>query len=151
MRYLLAGAILLLAVQPGAATDKILIVCGDSQGYSYNAQDGLAPSGWQKDSIAGQLSVILRDNGQYDLLAAGGPGGFNNFFYSNDGCQITKLQTFRSNQLTLLAQCRRYAETFLFTWNSDGSGSLLNVGAGSMAVLSGTRANAFQSSCQLKN
>jgi hypothetical protein len=139
-------AILLLVTPTIAAADKILIVCGDSAAYSYFAEGGIAPSGWHKDVISpGQLSVIQRDSGQYDLLAAGVPG--NNFYYSSGGCQINKLPSIRPNQLMFFAQCPQHAETFLFTWGANGTGCLLDVDIGVTAL--STKATAFQSDCRL--
>jgi hypothetical protein len=148
--------LLFLMCSATARADEILVVCGNADGYSYVAEgregDVLGNSnpapGWHEDSMVGQLSLVRRTNGQYDLQSKGGPPNSppNNFYYSEDGCEISELSGIRGeNQLRLLAQCPQHVETFIFTIKADGSGRLLSVDIAS--TLLSTKATAFHSKC----
>ena len=104
-KTVVVGAIATLLSASSAYADSIFITCGASSGYTYYMEGAAAGAalGWQKDGVNSKLQLLIKDNGDVDLISSGAP---NNFYYSDDGCEFSRPSLpFGKNELVIVATC----------------------------------------------
>jgi hypothetical protein len=122
------AAIVMLGSASSASADFIGLTCGPSSGYTYYMEGGLAKKtdvGWKKDGVNATLQLLLKDNGDVDLISS---GPLNNFTYSGDGCTFSRPPLpVNKNEFVVVATCGRHMETFYFRWADDKTGEVVSV------------------------